>query len=296
MPDDSTHADHSSNGASYMDALSPPPAAVPRTETEQKRSDADQSSSERDVAQADADERAVQRDETADGLDRSLHASTDAKFMEAYAAVQADHARSTAEREAAAEDRSRAAEDRARAAVDRLQASEDRDRAAKDREQARIELKKAHLDDLTGFYRPGLGMAILQREIDRSRRGEGRMVLAYCDVDGLKQMNDDEGHAAGDAVLKGLADALRSQLRSYDAVVRVGGDEFVCALSETDVGHAKRAFKDVQKTLADHVEGASVSYGLVDLRPDDDLASLLDRGDQALRDSRADSPPERAIR
>lgn len=269
----------------------------------QRRSDADHSSSERDQAQDAADRKATQRDKTAVARDRSVHATTDQKFLEAFAAIQEDHARSTAEREAAAEDRAQAAADRVRAAEDREVAAQDRDHASFDREQAkaelergRTELEEAQLDDLTGFYRLSLGTAALQHEVDRSRRSGGDLVLAYFDVDGLKQVNDEEGHAAGDVLLQCLAEAIRSQLRSYDPVVRIGGDEFVCVLSNTDLNEAGRVCGDVQDAFSKKAEGANVSVGLAALRDDDDLGALLERSDYALREARSGSPSRRERR
>jgi diguanylate cyclase (GGDEF)-like protein len=271
-----------------------------RSATDQTRSNSDQSSSAHDQEQADADQRASQRDQSVADRDRSMHASTDAMFAEAHAAIQVERARTVAEREAAADDRARAADDRARAADDRSRAAEDRNvaavdrrRAAIDREQAtealdsaRLELEKAQLDDLTGFYRLGLGTTILQREVDRSRRSGGQLTLAYCDVDGLKRVNDEQGHAAGDALLKSFAAAIRQRLRSYDPVVRVGGDEFVCFLTGIGLEQVTKIFGDIQRSLAADTEGASVSFGLASLQDDDDLAALLERGDQALRDAK----------
>lgn len=265
-------------------------AVISSAAVQAERFRADQAALERDQARTDTDRRASQRDLTASERDRSLNTSTDAKFQEAEAAIQAARARAWAEREAAAADRALAGDDRARAAEDRGLAAIDRSRAATDREQAKGELEKAQHDDLTGFFRLGLGMTVLQREIDRSRRSSGRMVLAYCDVDGLKQVNDEHGHAAGDALLMGLAKAIRSRLRSYDPVVRIGGDEFVCGLSETDLEQADRIFHHIQDDFAKERSGASVSYGLAALRPDDSLATLLERSDQALRAARSASP------
>jgi diguanylate cyclase (GGDEF)-like protein len=190
----------------------------------------------------------------------------------------------------AAKARATAAEDRARAAEDRARAGQDRRDAALDRERARAELERAQLDDLTGFYRLGLGRAVVQREIDRIRRSDGRLILAYCDVDGLKRVNDEEGHAAGDLLLQTLADAIRSRLRSYDPVVRVGGDEFVCALSEVDLQEAAGIFEDIQTAFAKARPSASLSVGLAVLNADDSFRSLLDRSDQALREARLASP------
>lgn len=267
------------------------------------RSDADRSSAEHDEARADSDQRASRRDRAVSDQDRTRHASTDAKFMEAFAATQAERGRTSAEREAAAEDRANAAEDRANAAADRAVAAEDRAYAARDRERAAIELEgaradlqEAELDELTGFYRLGLGTAVLQREIDRSRRTGSELTLVYCDLDGLKRVNDEQGHAAGDALLEALAEAMRARLRPYDPVVRVGGDEFVCALSEVDLGQASMIFYDVQVIFAGATDGASVSFGLAGLLPDDDLATLLERGDLALREARSESASPHAIR
>jgi diguanylate cyclase (GGDEF)-like protein len=272
-----------------------------RSATDKTRSTADQSSSAHDRQQADADERASERDQNVADRDRSMHASTDAMFAEAHAAIQAERTRTVNERKAAADDRVRAAEDRARAADDRARAAEDRNVAAVDRgraaidrnqatealESARVELEKAQLDDLTGFYRLGLGTTILQREVDRSRRSGGKLTAAYCDVDGLKLVNDERGHAAGDALLKSVADAIRQRLRSYDPVVRVGGDEFVCFLSGIGLRQVTRIFADIQRALAADSEGASMSVGLAALQDDDDLAALLERGDQALREAKS---------
>jgi diguanylate cyclase (GGDEF)-like protein len=254
----------------------------PLSDKYQPREGADQSWSERALERAGADRQASQRDQTAADRD-TLHASAEGKFLDACAAIEADHARGMADRRASGEDRAAAAEDRRHAAADR-------DLAGIERDRAKIDLEKAQLDDLTGFYRLGLGTAVLQHEMDRSRRSGGRMVVAYCDVDGLKQVNDERGHAAGDQLLKGLAGALRSHLRSYDPVVRVGGDEFVCALSETNLEQAGRVFRDVQDALAEELDDASVSVGLAALRPEDDLATLLERSDQALRESRSPGP------
>jgi diguanylate cyclase (GGDEF)-like protein len=176
-----------------------------------------------------------------------------------------------------------AAADRARAAADRAHAADDRKRAAADREHAWDELQKAQLDELTGFYRIGLGRAMLQREIDRSRRSDGRMVLGYCDLDGLKQRNDEEGHPAGDALLVAAAAAIRSRVRSYDHVVRVGGDEFICAIVEADLEQAGRIFAEIQAHLEGADGGGSMSFGLASLREDDTLDTLIERSDGELR-------------
>jgi diguanylate cyclase (GGDEF)-like protein len=182
---------------------------------------------------------------------------------------------STSEREHAARDREQGARDRA-------EASQDRERAALDREQAGRELAQAGVDGLTGALRRERGLAELEREIARARRSDGRLVLAFVDVDGLKAINDVHGHAAGDQLLRDVALALRSGLRSYDLVVRYGGDEFLCALPGTGIEGARRRFEEVARKLTETRPGASVSIGLAALADTDALDELTARADAAL--------------
>lgn len=177
--------------------------------------------------------------------------------------------------------RAHAAMDRALAAADRAQAALDRELAAEDRRQAEEDLQRAHIDELTGAYTRGLGTVALEREIDRARHADGRLVLAFVDVDDLKIVNDTLGHDAGDRLLRGIVDAMRSSLRSYDPIVRVGGDEFICALAGADVEEAEGRFAAIRESLRVEL-GASVSVGLAELRPRDTLADLRRRGDEAL--------------
>ena len=132
-----------------------------------------------------------------------------------------------------------------------------------------------------------MGNVALQHEIDRARRSGKELTLGFVDVDGLKRINDREGHAAGDALLRDVTDAIRSKLRSYDPIVRFGGDEFVCALSDTDLGQARKRFEEIRHQLAKGHASGSISVGLADLRPTDTVDELLARGDEALLEARA---------
>ena len=156
--------------------------------------------------------------------------------------------------EALAEMRDKAAAQRMQSAADRARAAKDRKAAASDREHLLAELERAHLDDLTGAYRRGMGEIAVINEIERSRRSHQPLVLAYVDADGLKGVNDREGHAAGDALLRDLVVLLRSKLRPYDPVVRWGGDEFICAISDTDLEDARRRFEEIRVALANKGE------------------------------------------
>jgi diguanylate cyclase (GGDEF)-like protein len=182
-------------------------------------------------------------------------------------------------------DRARAASDRARATADRLRAAQDRVQAARERSRLEKELRNAHLDDLTGAYRREMGRRALSHEIDRAVRADGRFVIAFVDVDGMKRFNDVEGHAAGDNVLKTLVWTMKSNLRSFDPVVRYGGDEFVCGIGGVDREEVERRFEAISRAVEEGV-GAGISVGLAELEPDDTLDRLTARADAALLSER----------
>ena len=184
--------------------------------------------------------------------------------------------------------RVRAAAARARGAAARSRAAASEDRAAQSqagavRERARLEaeLLSANLDDLTGAFRREIGRLALNHEIDRARRGDGRFVIVFADVDGLKRVNDRDGHAAGDHVLETVVWTMRSNLRSFDPIVRYGGDEFVCGLGGVDHDVVVRRFEVIDRSLRSDV-GVGISVGLAGLEPDDNLDLLTARADAAL--------------
>ncbi len=109
---------------------------------------------------------------------------------------------------------------------------------------------RAHVDDLTGAYRREMGRLALSHEIDRARRGDGRFVVAFVNLDELKSINDLNGHAAGDAALKAVVGALRASLRSFDPILRYGGDEFVAGMGGIDLDDAERRFEADQSDIA----------------------------------------------
>ena len=219
----------------------------------------------RDLTARARDLAAAERDRAAEALDAASRAGAKESVERRVAGLRAR----------AAHDRARAADDRAAAAADRAAAAEDRTRAA-------IELRHAYHDDLTGALRREMGEVALQHEIDRARRADGRLVLAFVDVDKLKLLNDREGHVAGDELLKAVVSTMRRKLRSFDPVVRYGGDEFVCALAGTDPTDASSRFAEIQAELARDHDEAGISVGVVELQPDETLDDLIVRGDAAL--------------
>lgn len=238
----------------------------------------EQTARRRDETAAMRDRVAEQRDQAAALADRRARASeTVTEALELVLGASA------AAREQAAADRTRAADDRVRAAVDR-------DHAAEERRQARIAVQRAQLDSLTGVYMRDLGRVTLQHEIDRCRRSGEPFVLGFIDVDGLKALNDTKGHAAGDALLQAVVAALKSKLRSYDPIVRVGGDEFLCGFVSAEIEAAERRALEIRNAVREGTPPGTVSIGLAVLQDRDTLESLTARADADMYARKSQTP------
>ena len=201
--------------------------------------------------------------------------------------------RAAENRRVAAADRAAAAEARVRAAADREQAARDREQAARDRLQAQADrdallhqLAISETDQLTGARTRGAGLADLDHEIKRACRTGAELVVAYVDVVGLKAVNDGHGHAAGDALLQRAVHVIRDHLRSYDLIVRVGGDEFLCVMSGATIHDARQRFAAMQVALADDPHPCGIKIGFAALAPGDSAAEMIQRADDELPASR----------
>ncbi|MFI5226898.1 MAG: diguanylate cyclase [Candidatus Limnocylindrales bacterium] len=96
----------------------------------------------------------------------------------------------------------------------------------------------ATIDRLTGVNNRQALLAELFTEVDRASRYDRPLSVAFVDIDHFKQVNDTYGHGAGDIVLRGVAQAVRANLRTTDVVGRYGGEEFMLILTETGVDDA----------------------------------------------------------
>ena len=232
----------------------------------------------RDLTAAARDRTAQARDRAADARDRAAaarerHAAVEHDVDEAVGTLRTIRVSGASTRQQSAQERSAAADDRDAAAADRRQAAADRGDAG--------------LDELTGVFRRGTGELALTHEIDRSRRAGQSLILALIDVDGLKVVNDTEGHASGDTLLRAVPTAITVTLRSYDVTVRWGGDEFVCALPDMTRKAAIRRIDQIQRELEVLRPGATISAGIAELHVDDTLQSLVERADTDLYSAKA---------
>lgn len=227
----------------------------------------------------DRDRIADDRDERAEAHDKASRVRDDRADARDERAVVRELAADGADTGAAA-DRAGASRDRRGSASDRNQAADDRDAAASDRQLSAQERTISSIDELTGAYARDAGTLELKRELARANRTQESLVLAFVDVDDLKEKNDSLGHVAGDRLLREAVEGMRANLRSYDLIVRFGGDEFVCALLDVSIAQATERFAAVNAKL----EGAkaSITVGLAQMRSGDSLADLVERADRAL--------------
>jgi diguanylate cyclase (GGDEF)-like protein len=190
----------------------------------------------------------------------------------------------------AAADRKAAARERADAAADREQAARDRAAAEQLRTETAASLELAATDELTGAWTRRFGLEQLSRELGRANRTGSGLAVVFVDVDGLKQINDDHGHLAGDELLALISEVIRARLRSYDTVVRYGGDEFVCAMPHLGAAEAQARFEQIADVLRVLDPEHSISFGVAEAGTDDNLQSLISRADDGLLASRASRP------
>jgi diguanylate cyclase (GGDEF)-like protein len=147
----------------------------------------------------------------------------------------------------------------------------------------------ADIDAVTGiFNRRGFDRELARSLAYVSRYGT-RAALFYVDLDGFKPVNDQYGHAAGDAVLKAIADILTRTLRASDTVARLGGDEFGLILWNLGEGDAaSKAWALEAAITGAAIEwdgealavGASIGFAMIGAK--DELAALMARADQAM--------------
>jgi diguanylate cyclase (GGDEF)-like protein/putative nucleotidyltransferase with HDIG domain len=109
---------------------------------------------------------------------------------------------------------------------------------------------EARVDPKTGLFNARHFAVALSEEIGRAQRFERPMSLIMADLDLLRDINNSYGHLAGDAVLKGIADVFRAQLRHYDVPARFGGEEFSILLPETPPEQAMEIAERIRRAVA----------------------------------------------
>lgn len=165
-------------------------------------------------------------------------------------------------------------------------------------EQATRELRRqkeaaelaARIDPLTGVLSRRAFTDVAENEILRAWRYGSPLSLIMVDLDHFKAVNDNHGHAGGDAVLRGFADTLRAVVREVDVIGRIGGEEFVVLLPDTGVIEAMQAAERMRQAIAeskvafDYAQlSYSASFGVAEFdQKEVSLSYLLSKADTAL--------------
>ncbi len=160
---------------------------------------------------------------------------------------------------------------------------------------ARIEAL-ANRDALTGLFNRRFADEVLQQAVQRQRRqSNAPLCLALVDLDHFKRINDQHGHAVGDAVLCAFAGVGLSTLRGTDTLARWGGEEFLLILQGSDLLAAEQALTRLRGAVTGTelpAAGGALRYtfsaGLTAWRPGDAVQHLLDRADRALYQAKSE--------
>jgi diguanylate cyclase (GGDEF)-like protein len=112
------------------------------------------------------------------------------------------------------------------------------------------------------------------------------VTIVSADLDNLKSVNDRYGHEAGDQLIRAAANLLRGHARGADRLARVGGDEFLILMPETDLDGARRYLARVRSAIrriqANEVAALQLSFGAATARGGESLASVIGRSDAAM--------------
>jgi diguanylate cyclase (GGDEF)-like protein len=141
----------------------------------------------------------------------------------------------------------------------------------------------ASTDALTGLANRRSWDEQIARAIAHAERTHETLSVAVCDVDGLKELNDRRGHAAGDELLRAIAERWRADARAADLIARIGGDEFAVLLPGADEAGAQDVVERLIGTLP---EGASVSFGVAEWDLREDGLELMARADLRMYDEK----------
>jgi diguanylate cyclase (GGDEF)-like protein/PAS domain S-box-containing protein len=145
----------------------------------------------------------------------------------------------------------------------------------------------ALVDELTGLQNRRAFTLFAEQELARARRNGRTPVLVFADLDELKRINDEHGHAAGDAAIQLVGNALRSMFRETDVVARWSGDEFVALMVDGSEDAARQIRSRLNAAIAAHTPPdlpyvVAASVGASTLDSDLPLSEAMERADAQL--------------
>jgi diguanylate cyclase (GGDEF)-like protein len=155
-------------------------------------------------------------------------------------------------------------------------------------DRARQFASEARTDHLTGLANRREFERVMEREVALAGRHKRKLSLMMIDLDNLKRINDRQGHRAGDAALRLVAQQLQRVVRASDVCARVGGDEFAVAMPETDIDRARDVVARLRRAI-EHValsvktpEQVEVSVGIAAWQPGQDWQAAYQAADADL--------------
>jgi diguanylate cyclase (GGDEF)-like protein len=150
--------------------------------------------------------------------------------------------------------------------------------------------RAATKDKLTGLFNRYQGEKTLRDAVFKAQADGGALSLLIADIDYFKRINDRFGHLAGDRVLTEIARILNGAVRSQDAVIRWGGEEFVIALADCPVSEAIELAERIRKRVHAYRDGevgsVTLSLGIAQFSPGETIEALIARADTALYDAK----------
>ena len=150
-------------------------------------------------------------------------------------------------------------------------------------------------DSLTGALNRRAIYEALSHELSRASRTGSSLSICLCDIDFFKQVNDRHGHLTGDDVLKGLVQALKSNVRDYDMVGRYGGEEFLVIAPNTNEAQDNLLFERLRSVIADARFptqagdiSVTISLGVARFTKERSIDELIAAADEALYKAKAE--------
>lgn len=144
-------------------------------------------------------------------------------------------------------------------------------------------------DGLTQMFNRRHMLSLLEDEVRRQQRSRRAFCVAILDIDLFKRVNDQHGHAVGDAVLRDFATLVRGAFSGSDAAARWGGEEFLVLMSEANQSHALEMLERLRNAVLHHdwtvhAPNLAVTFsaGVSEHAPDDTLTRSLEQADAAL--------------
>ncbi len=141
-------------------------------------------------------------------------------------------------------------------------------------------------DELTGIYNRSRLNSECENSLNMMRIADERLLIIMTDIDGFKYVNDTYGHLAGDAVLIEFSKLIEKQIGALGTVGRWGGEEFMIILPGMEIDNgfklAEELKNNIDKTRFSYVKHMTASFGIISVKNNDTLATMINRADSAL--------------